>query len=172
MTINIGKNKSLFGLGLIALGVLLLLKYVGIISLDNDRLLGYFLFFYGVISAAKFFGSSQTGGLYISGISFICGVALLVVSYYEILSPQKLILPTILFSTGTGFILLFLNNTNEKIFLIIGSILLLSGTLSVQFFNSINSIKLSNRIGIVVLQYWPVLLVLIGLGIIFNRNRL
>ena len=117
-------NKSLVSISLILLGIILLLKYFGLVSADYFEILGFVLSGYSIIAVYKLSGSGNKGGLFTAGVLFILGVSLIVVENYEILSPVKLFLPTILFSAGTGFALLFIDNYRERVFLIISVIVL------------------------------------------------
>lgn len=164
-------NKSLASMSLIFLGIILLLKYFSLVSADYSEIYGFIFCGYGIIAVYKLSGSGNKGGLFTAGVLFILGVSLIVVENYEILSPAKLFLPTILFSAGTGFALLFLDNYRERVFLITSIIMLASGVFSAIYFDLLTSIQAANRIAVVIFYYWPVIFVLIGFSIILNRNR-
>ena len=164
-------NKSLVNISLILFGIILLFKYFGLVSANYAEICGFVFSGYGIIAAYILSGSGNKGGLFTSGIIFILAVSLIVVENYEILSPSKLFLPTILFSAGTGFALLFIDNYRERVFGTISIILLFSGILSTIYFDLLTSIQWANRIAVVIFYYWPVMFVLIGFSIILNRNK-
>jgi len=164
-------NKSLVSMSLILLGFVLLLKYFGIVSIVYSEIYGYAFSIYGIIAVYNLFGSGNKGALFIAGVLFILGVSLIVLENYEILSPVKFLLPSILFSAGTGFALLFIDNIRERVFLIISIIMLAAGMFSVIYFDLLSSIQAANRIALVIFYYWPVIFILIGFSIILNRKR-
>jgi len=164
-------GKSLVSVGLVLLGAVLLVKYFGLVSAAYSEICGFVFCIYAIIAVYKLSGSGNKGGLFTAGILFILGVSLIVLENYEILSPVKLFLPTILFAAGTGFAMLFLDNYRERVFLIIAIILFISGILSAIYFDLLTSIQVANRIAVVIFYYWPVIFVLIGFSIIFNRKR-
>jgi hypothetical protein len=84
---------------------------------------------------------------------------------------MKLLLPTVLFAAGTGFAVLFMDNYRERVFLIISLIMIASGILTSIYFKLFTSIQAAGNIAFVVFRYWPLFFILIGFGIILNRNR-
>jgi len=164
-------NISLVSLSLITLGFILLLKYSGIITAGYGGIYGFVLTVYGITAVYMLSGRGNKGGLFTAGVIFIIGVLLLVLENYEILSPMKLLLPTVLFAAGTGSALLFLDSFREIVFLVISVILIASGISTAFYFDLFTTIQAANNITFVVFQYWPVIFILIGFGIILNRNR-
>jgi hypothetical protein len=164
-------NKSLVSISLILLGIILLLKYFNLVSTNYREIYGYVFSIFGIISVYTLSGSGNKGGLFAAGVLFILGISFIVLENYEILSPLKLFLPTILFSAGTGFALLFIDNFRERVFFVISFIMFVSGVFSVIYFDVLATIQTANRIAIVIFYYWPVVFVLIGFSIILNRNR-
>jgi hypothetical protein len=164
-------NKSLVSLSLIILGFILLLKYSGIISAAYEGIYGFVFAGYGLVAVYILSGSGNKGGLFTAGVIFILGVLFIVLENYEILSPVKLLLPSVLFAVGTGSALLFLDDYREKVFLIISLIMIAAGILTTFYFDLFTTIQAANRITLVIFQYWPVIFVLIGFSIILNRNR-
>ena len=153
------------------MGIVLFLKYIGIVSASYNEIYGYVFSGYCIIAVYILSGSGNKGGLFIAGVLFILGVSLIVLENYEILSPVKFLLPSILFSAGTGFALLFIDNIRERVFLIISIIMLAAGMFSVIYFDLLSSIQAANRIALVIFYYWPVIFILIGFSIILNRKR-
>ena len=165
-------NRLLISICLLILGFVLLLKYTGLVTAGYGEIYGYVFAAYGIFAVYILSGSGNKGGLFTAGVLFISGVSLIVLENYEILSPIKLLLPTILFSTGSGFALLFIDNLRERVFLLISLILLSAGIFSAAYFDLLNTIQVANRIALVIFYYWPVMFVLIGVSIILNRHRI
>ena len=164
-------SKLLASLSLIALGIMLLLHYFDLISAGEGQIFGYVLSAYGIISVYILSGSGKKGRLFLTGVLFIPGVLLIVLGNYEILSPLKLLLPTVLFALGTAFALLFVDNYREAVFLVISLIFLAAGIFTSIYFNLFAIVQSANKIALVIFQYWPVIFILIGFSIILNRKR-
>jgi len=165
------KNKLLVSISLIILGFLLLLHYFGLIALQGGEIYGFILVSYSIVSVYILSGSGQKGKLFLAGVLFILGMLLIILGNYEILSPLKLFLPTILFAAGAGFALLFVDNFRETVFLVISLILLAAGIFTSIYFNLFGTIQSANQIALVIYYYWPVIFILIGFSIILNRYR-
>jgi hypothetical protein len=99
------------------------------------------------------------------------GVILFIINQFEILNPVKILLPSILIITGTGFFMLYFDNTKESIFLVISIILFAISLFLIRFTGKYPVINQANRIVYIILEFWPVLLSLLGIGILADRNR-
>jgi hypothetical protein len=158
-------------MSLIVLGIMLLLRYFDLITAGEEEIFGFVLTAYGIISVYILSGSGKKGRLFITGILFILGVLLIVLGNFEILSPVKLLLSTVLFALGTAFALLFVDNFRETVFLVVSLILLGAGIFTAIYFKLFSTIQAANKIALVIFQYWPVIFILIGFSIILNRNK-
>ena len=94
-----------------------------------------------------------------------------VINNYEILKPSSAIFASILFITGSSFIILFIDNTKEKAFLYSGILLLAVSYSVITVFKNLEIIKTANSLSNLVLDYWPVFLLLFGINILLMRKR-
>ncbi len=115
-------------------------------------------------------GKNGKINLIIFTVVFMLGVVFSITRNYEILSPSNLYFPVILFMLGAIFVMLFIDDFEEKIFLLNGGVLFICGFLSVLFKGS-NIVKLGNSLINRVLDAWPILLLIFLLGAIFNRKK-
>lgn len=94
-----------------------------------------------------------------------------VINYYEIFNPSSAIFASILFITGAGFFILFIDNTEEKVFLFSGMLLLLISYSTITFLKDMQIIKTANSLSNLVLDYWPAFLLLFGINILLMRKK-
>ncbi|MCF8241270.1 MAG: hypothetical protein K9J16_07775 [Melioribacteraceae bacterium] len=167
----LNNNKFLLGLFLLFVGMALLIDSIGLVSLKSNLVFAYALLGYGLISVYLSLGSDQRGRLFISTAAFLIGVVLYVISQYELLNKYDIILPSVLFISGSGFMVLFIDNTNEKSFLFSSLILYTASILIIYFSGSSGIIDFITRINIIFIDYWAVFLVLMGLGVLLNRYK-
>lgn len=164
-------SKILLAAGLIIIGILSLLRLLGVFSFSTEIAGAYFLLFYGLVFVSANLGKDNRGMLFLGAVIFIAGVVLFVIFYYEILSPIKTLLPSILFAVGSGFLILYIDNKNEKVFLIVAIILYLASFLLIKLTDSFPAINYANRIAFVILELWPVLILLLGISLLINRKK-
>ena len=164
-------NFIILGISLIIIGVSLLLVFFEIISTDFAEIISYVFIFYGIISAYFSFNTGYRGRLFFSSAIFLSGVLLFVINNFEIFDKSSLIFTAILFIIGASFIILFIDNTNERLFLYSGMALLILSYSSAVFYNNLQIIKTANSLAELLMEYWPVLLLLFGINILLNRKR-
>lgn len=164
-------RQLILSISFIAIGLLMLFRSSNLIAMENWQIAGYICWFYGITSLFTSIGKNKKGVIFFSSTIFLIGVLIYVTNNYEFITLQKLFLSSLLFILGGGFLMLFIDDLTQKIFLIISTIQFAFSVLSIQLYDSISLIRLANRISIVVSQYWPVLLILAGLGIMLNKNR-
>ena len=164
-------NKvSSIGLTLIVLGILLLMKLLGIITVKTNEIYGNMMLFLGITSVFFNVGKNRRGELFLGASVFMLGVLFHVLNNYDILNTNRLFLPSLLFITATGFIILFLDNQREKSFLLVSIVLYLLSFITVKYYSDYGIISFTNSIGFLVLEFWPVLIILIGVGLMVERK--
>lgn len=164
-------NFILLGFSLIIIGIFFLLRFFEIINTPFTLIASYVFIFYGIADVYFSFGTGYRGRLFFASIIFLSGIMMFVINNYEILYPSSAIFPSILFITGAGFLILFIDNMNEKIFLYSGIFLTLISLLSITFLKDSAIIQTANNISMLVLDYWPVFVLLFGINILLMRKR-
>ena len=164
-------HKMLLGFTLIVTGLLNLINLFGIAALNFNEYYYYILQFIGLAFVFTSIGKSNYGMLFAGSTLFMTGVTLLVVNQFEILSPVKIILPSVLVISGTGFIMLYIDNMQENTFLILSVIQFAIAILLIKFGNEYSIINRAGRVAYLILEFWPVLISLLGIGILVNRKR-
>lgn len=161
----------LISAGLIVIGFFVLLYDYNLFEINYKSVLEYLFLFFGLVLLLTSMNDNSRGLLFLGSLVFMAGVVLLVINEFEILSPLKIVVPSILFSLGAAFFLLFIDNYKENVFLFISIILISISILLIVFLKDHHLYNIANRVSFLILEFWPILLTLIGLGVMLNRNH-
>ncbi|MBU2491991.1 MAG: hypothetical protein KJ571_05145 [Bacteroidetes bacterium] len=159
------------GISLIITGILFLLKFFEITNTSYTEIVSYILIIYGFVTAYFSLGTGSRGRLFFASAAFLIGIMFYVINNNEILNPDSAVFPSMLFITGACFIILFIDNTKERVFLYSGMLLLIISYSSIVFFNNSIIIQTANKLSNIVLEFWPVFLLLFGINILLMRKR-
>ena len=151
-------------------GVLHIVNFLGLVSINENILLSELLILYGIVIVFRSIFTSKKGRLFFAGTIFLIGVILFVSNIYELIISNKFIVVSCLFILGTDLVILFFDNTKEKVFLITGVFVLSLSFLSLNFYNSIPRIPVLNSIGLILLDIWPALFFLTGIVILATHK--
>ncbi len=150
---------------LILSGLLIFLKFVSVVQTSVTVIFGIL---FSVISPFYLyfsFGRKRKGGLIISTFLFLLGVILLTVYFFEILDVVPIVLPSVFFIAGGIFLMLFIDNPRAKAFLV-NSIALFALVFFAFFGSNLTIINVLNHITFTILNYWEILMIFLGLGMI------
>ena len=164
-------QKMILGFTLILIGFLNILNITGITELNFENSFYFILQFLGLVFVFTSMGNHQRAALFIGSVVFMAGVILFIRDQYEILDHSKIIIPSLLICTGAGFFVLYVDNLKENAFLVLSLILFSVSLLLIAFTRDYPSIRTANRVANNILGFWPVLISLVGIGLLLNRNR-
>lgn len=148
-----------------------LVKYFGIIEFDANDIIAFGLMSYGIVSVYFSLGTHRRGHLFINTVLFLIGIVVYVLNHYNFMSAREVILPAILFLIGSGFLMLFIDDSTNRVFLISAIVLLVSFGLYVWFGRTIRILSFANRFTGILLDYYPIFIILAGIIILLNRKR-
>ncbi|MGE5680384.1 MAG: hypothetical protein ACM34K_05830 [Bacillota bacterium] len=163
-------HQSLLSYIFILVAIAYMLKLIGIISLSFNVLVSYAFLIYGIVSVYVSMGRHQRGGLFLGTAIFLTGVVLLIVENFTIIQPNILIFPSLLFITGAGFLMLFIDESGNKIFLYTALILIPLSILSMLFVRRFTFLGFANRLTANLADYYPVFIILLGVYLLMNRK--
>lgn len=164
-------NKTLAAISLIILGILMLLKWSGLVVYETEAILGFVFTAFGLSSTNLSLKQNNKKILVPSSILFLIGIALLIRVYYNIPDTRGFALVSILFISGAVFLLLFIDNYSQKVFLITGIALLFLSVISITFLQIAGLFQLTNKIATRLKSFWPIILILFGTGLFINRKK-
>ncbi len=139
--------------------------------MPDEQILGGAIIFYALPTAYFSLENGKRDKLVWATIVFCVSVVLIVKSYFEILDTRGIIFVSILFVSGTVLMLLFIENMKEKVFFVSSLILILLSYLTVAFFKNLGLFETANKIGNLVEVFWPVILIVLGIGVFINRKK-
>ena len=139
--------------------------------MPDEQILGGAIIFYSLPTAYFSLENGKRDKLVWATILFCVSVVLIVKSYFEILDTRGIIFVSILFVSGTVLMLLFIENMKEKVFFFSSLILILLSYLSVTFFKNLGLFETANKIGNLVEVFWPVILIVLGIGVFIKRKK-
>lgn len=152
------------------LALSILLKLWGIIDFDNVEIWGYGLIFYGISLVYLSFGNNQRGRLFIGSIIFLSGLFLYIINKFEFFRVTPLIVPGLLLLFSISFFMLFLDNYRDRTVLLISVLFFISGTIVTIYNGEISLPVFFNAVWHIILNYWPVVLIALGMILIIHRD--
>lgn len=164
-------NKNLAAISLILLGSGLLLIWSGVLIYDPEILLGLVLVAFGISNTNYSFRTGNRKMISLSTILFLVGVALIVKNSYDIIDTRGLVLVSILFISGALFLILFIDEMKQKVFLFAGVALIVLSYFSLTVLKEIGLFKWLKTIGDMFDVFLPVILILFGMSIFVNRKK-
>jgi len=164
-------NKILTGLAFIILGGLSYVNIAGYINLSSEAVVGITLIFYGIPSVYSALGSGKRDWLAISAVFFFVGVLFIVKYQYDLTDSQSMAFASILLIGGAVFLILFIENTKEKVFIVAAFLLLVLGYAATTIFKQCGILNTTNKIANIVDDFLPVILIVWGLSIFLTRKK-
>lgn len=148
-----------------------LLIWSGVFSYDPEILLGIVLTAFGLSNANYSFRYSTRKMIIFSSILFLAGIALIIKNSYDIIDTRGLALVSILFVSGSVFVIMFIENTKQKVFLFAGLVLTLLSIFSLTVLRELGLFKWLKVIGDTFEVFLPVILVIFGISIYISRKK-
>lgn len=165
-------NKYLLSISLIIWSVSAILKNYGVLSgISMEMLSGIILSAYGLSAANLAFKNRNRKILALSSTLFLIGIVFLVKSHFEIFELRGLVFTSIFFISGSVLIILFIENTTQKIFLYAGSLILMVGIITIRYFKELGLLNLISKAAYFLEIFWPVILIILGISILTFKKK-
>lgn len=164
-------SQSLIKIIVIIIGILYALKLIGLIGVTDADFFSYALPAYGIVAVYFSFNTNRKAYLFFSTAVFMTGILLFVMENYYIFSSATMIIPAIIFILGSCFIILFLEDFSNKIFLYIAITLIFFSTFFILMSRYFYIKRGLTALGNIFLEYYPVLIIVIGIMILTKRKK-
>lgn len=148
-----------------------LFKAFGLIEFSVTEYSGYVLIFYGIIVVFNHFGKYERIALFGGTIIFLIGILLLTVSYFEFTNFRVLIVPSFLFISSAGFLVLFIEDFKYYIGFILSVLFFALGITIVLQSGKLEWITFSISLWNVLSGYWAVFIVAIVIVFLYSRRK-
>ncbi|HZW40149.1 MAG TPA: hypothetical protein VFF33_12695 [Ignavibacteriaceae bacterium] len=166
-------NKLRAVILILLLFVLIRFITVNVFELDFSLVFSYLLMTIGILSVFFIFGKNKKFLLFVFSSTFLIGVVLLVDYMFEFTNPGKLLLPASLFIPSINFLIIFIEDTDNKLFLWLSFLLFISGFIVSIFLGSIKLETFLQSLSEIIKSYWLfiVLMLMVLLVLyIFDKN--
>jgi len=153
---------------LLFLTLSLVLKFFGVLFISGSEILSYGLIFFGISSVYISFGNRQKYSLFLGSVIFLAGLLIFIVERFLIFWDSSILLSASTFITGISFLMLFLDELKNKIYLFISAFFILVGFLFTILLGHISLLLFFNSIFDVIINYWLIVLIVLGILILIK----
>ena len=163
------KNQLIIIYLLTFLAFTYILKLLGFIAISGSEILSYTLIFAGFGLFFNSFGKGNKSLLFSSTFIFLWGVILFLINNFEFRNNSEILYPALFLNIGFSFLILFVDNFKDNIYLIISFIFLIIGTVSVVYWGKFNSSIFFNSFSEIAVKYLPIIIIAAGIFFLLNR---
>jgi hypothetical protein len=156
---------------LILISISYFLKLINFIRITDNSFFSYALLLYGIVAVYSSFNTNRKVFLFLSTALFMTGVLLFILENFDVINPNILILPAIIFIFGAGFLILYLENFSNKIFLYNSLWLFLFSLIFIVVSRYHLFRSVFNFCGKLFLDYYPLLIIITGILLIIRRKE-
>jgi len=156
---------------LIGLGIFYFLDIVLFNHTISNLTLSLIFLIYGIIAYPLSFGSSNKALLFTSTLLFLIGIELMLPEIFVIKVYTGFIATSLLLILGAAFLILFLSDKTKKTFLSVSVILILLGLLISHIDKLWWLATYLDSLGLLFIDVWPVLIVILGASILVAKNN-
>jgi len=165
------KNHLIITYLLVLVALSVLLKIIGIINISYAELAGYALIFYGIGTVYVSMGKNKKRMLFMGAAAFLVGMILSITSNYDFLKLSNIVLPSIFIILATAFLILFIDDSSNRLLLIISVIFLIFG---IFFFTKLGTFNFSDFLKSTLsisLKYWPIIIIIAALILLLKKDN-
>jgi hypothetical protein len=156
---------------LIAVLIVYLLRFFGIINISAENIVAYGLSSFGIVTVYFSLGTHRKGLLFTSTLFFLLGVIIYTTNHYTFMDSRVILVPAVLFLAGAGFLMLYIDDTSNRVFLISSAVLIASFIIYTVVGKNIRVLSLSSALTNFFLDYYPIFIILIGVSLLVNRRH-
>ncbi|MGD8305716.1 MAG: hypothetical protein PVF17_03600 [Ignavibacteria bacterium] len=163
-------NKIIIIYVLVFASVLILFRTIGLISFNNNELLGYVLVIYGLSLYYSSFLIKKKIALYFGSSLFLLGVIFLLIGSFDLQQKEQLLIPAFLFVNAISSLMLFLFDKSINTAMYATVILFAAG---IGTFALVSPHGIKNFINNIISfseVYWPVIIILTAVIVLVNRE--
>lgn len=157
-----------FGVLLIILGSILLLDKLHVVDFGWGRIVWAGVSIYGIFQTVQGFVRGSRGAIFFGTVAFLYGVFFLLRTFDVVEFRSNVFLASTLLIVGAGFVMMYLSNFQDW-FLLIPAVVFIG--LGIVFVLAEIEYLDFRDIRWIIRRYWPVLLILLGVGLLFRRTQ-
>jgi hypothetical protein len=163
------KRVSRFGLVLVAVGILLLLKQLDVISIRFADIFWPLMMAFALIGVANGFRQGRGGKVFWTSAWFLFSMFFFLLSLDSVDLDGFLFFPSVLVVFGIAFLMLFINRPSDWYFLIPAATLITAGAMFLStHYDYLSYWDVAESVH----RYWPAALILFGAALLLRRRNL
>jgi hypothetical protein len=164
------RNNLIIVYLVIFISVLILLRFFGVVNINNDELIGYGLITYGLSLFYSAFIESRKLVIFIGSTVFLIGVFFFITGNFEFENTDILFVPAAIFILSVGSFMLFLSDTSFKLGMYAAIILFTAGIGSLALMSSHGMDNFIIYAFDIFTKYWAVLIILLAVIALVNKD--
>lgn len=162
------RKIPILGVILIAIGLLLLMDQIGMMDLTFWNIITGFMILYGAVLVIRSFTAGDRSKVFWGTVLFLLGLYLMLDSMGLITPRYPVFIPAVFLIIGFSFLMMYIYNLRDWHLLIPTLFFIAIGFLII---GDELSLFQAWRFEYYLLNFWPVLLILFGLGLIAKSRR-
>ena len=164
------RNNLIIVYLVIFISVLILLRFIGVIIINNDELIGYALITYGLSLFYSAYIESRKLFIFIGSTVFLIGVFFFIMGNFEFENTDNIFVPAVIFILSVSSLMLFLSDTSFKMGMYAAIILFTAGIGTLALTSTHGIENFINYTVNIFKIYWPVLIILLAVITLVNKD--
>jgi hypothetical protein len=166
------KSQSILSYSFSFLVLAVILKLTGLLRVNNEEILAYTFIFYGISSVYLSLGRNKKFRIFLGTVVFLVGIIFFVINNFDIISISKIIFPSIILILGVAFLMLYIDNTNDKAILYVSLFFILSGLIYAISIGSMRPVYFIYSAYQIALKYWVIAIIAVIIFIAIKRGNI
>jgi len=164
------RNNLIIVYLVIFISVLILLRSIGVISINNDELIGYGLITYGLSLFYSAYIERRKLFIFIGSTIFLIGVYFFITGNFEFENADKIFVPAAIFILSVSSFMLYLSDTGFKVGMYAAIILFTAGVGALALMSTHGIENFITYTISIFNIYWPVLIILLAVIALVNKD--
>lgn len=164
------RNNLIIVYLVIFISLLIFLRFIGVIIINNDELIGYGLITYGLSLFYSAFIESRKLFIFIGSTVFLIGIFFFITGNFEFENTDKIFVPAAIFILSVSSLMLYLSDTGFKVGMYAAIILFTAGVGSLAIMSTHGIENFISYTVSIFNIYWPVLIILLAVIALVNKD--
>ena len=164
------RNNLIIVYLVIFISVLILLRSISVININNDELIGYSLITYGLSLFYSAFIENRKIFIFIGSTVFLIGIYFFITGNYVFENTDKIFVPATIFILSFSSFMLYLSDKAFKVGLYAAIILFTAGVGSLALMSTHGIENFISYTVSIFNIYWPVLIILLAVIALINKD--
>lgn len=155
---------------IILVAAAILLRIAGVFDFTSVEVLSAILMLVGVAAVYSSFGTLKKGLIFVGTATFFVGILVFINAHFELETTRLILFPSVLLIMGSGFLLLYVDEPSDKLYLTLGLIFLGTGIAYVLFVRSSAFSGFFVSFWNLIKSYWIILVLAGGLILLLRKS--